>query len=708
MTKRLFTIALTLMCALFSSTCGGGGSGAPPGATPDFTISVNPGTISGSAGGNSGATSITITGLNGFTGNVIVSIGGLNILPGATTTPPQPFAIAAGASQSLTIGIPAAAAQGNVALTLTGTAGLRSHSVALVLSVGPTPGPDFSIAANPSTVAATPGGSSAPANISIAGSNGFAGNVSVNLTGLPAGATTSPAQPFSIAAGATQAVTINVPVTTAPGSVGLSVTGTSGQLAHSTSLVLNVGSVAAGSDQIVVVGQTNSTNFPTTPGAHSRTLSGSGDGVIASVRLASGVASTTFSTYFGGNAGEEIRDTFVDAQGNIYITGQTSSTNFPTTPGAVQRTFAGGLADAFVTKFSPSGQLLASTYIGGNGHDEGYNIFVDSAGAVYVGGRTSSADYPVTGGQIPQRVYGGGTYDMHVTRLSADLSTIVWATFLGGNGEDTGRGRLALDGSGNIYMSGETRSNNFPGAAGQLSGLRDGVLVKLSPNGALLYTRLIGGNEGNSPEGLSGSLLVKSSGESYVCGFSSATDVPGVIRPFGGGAADALIARLDSGGQILAITYLGGNGIEECQGLALDSSGDLLVATLTSSSMGFPTTAGAFQTNPQGGTDYAFTKFSPDLSQIRFSTRAGGSGNEDADTLRLELDSAGNLYFAGHTTSSGLSWITANAVQSNFAGGSHDFVVFVLSADGRQMLYATYWGGNGIDIVRSMRYRRNP
>lgn len=706
MNKKLSTIALTVMCALFFSTCGGGGSNPPPGAAPDFTITVNPGTVSGSAGGNSSATTVSITGLNGFTGNVVVSIIGL--LPGSTTSPPQPFAVAAGGSQALSIGIPAGAAQGNVALTLTGTAGQRTHSVALVLSVGPTPGPDFSIAANPSTVSATPGGSSAPANVSVTGTNGFASSVSVSMSGLPAGATTTPAQPFHVAAGASQPVTINVPANVAPGSVGVTVTGTSGQLAHSTALVLQIGTAATGSDQIVVVGHTDSSNFPTTPGALATSRRGSSDGTVSSVRLANGAVSTTFSTYFGGDGNEEIRDVFVDAQGNVYVTGQTSSTNLPTTAGVVQRNFAGGAADAFVAKFSPSGQLLASTYVGGSGHDEGYNLFVDSAGAVFMGGRTSSADYPVMGAQIPQHIYGGGTYDMHVTKLSADLSTIVWATYLGGSGEDTGRGRLALDGAGNVYMIGETRSNNFPGAAGQLTGSRDGVVVKLSPNGALLFTRLIGGNEGNNPEGLTGGLLVKSSGEAYVCGFSSAPDVPSVIRPFGGGPTDALIARLDSGGQILAITYLGGNGLEECQGLALNASGDLLVATMTGSSAGFPTTAGAFQTNPQGGTDYTFTRFSPDLSQIRFSTRVGGAGNEAADTLRLELDAAGNIYFAGHTASAGLPWITANAAQQNFAGGSHDFVMFVLSADGRQILYASYLGGNGTDIVRSMRYRRNP
>lgn len=683
---------------------------APPGAVPDFTIALNPGTVSGLAGGSTNPTAVSVSGLNGFAGNVIVSVSGLP--PGATTSPAQPLALAAGSSQAVTISIPGNTAAGNIALTVTGTSGQLAHSAALVLSVGPTSGPDFSIAVNPATVTVSPGGASNPANISIQGSNGFSGNVSVSVSGLPAGATTAPAQPLSIAAGAAQALTISVPASTMTGSYSLTLTGTSGQLVHTAALVLNVSSSSPGSDQFIVAGHTNSANFPTTPGAWAPNALGGNDGTISSLQLSGGVVSSTFSTYFGGSGGEEIRDVFVDSQGNIYITGQTNSTNFPTTAGVFQRTCnscSPTSSDGFVAVLSPTGQLLRATFFGGSGDDEGYNIFVDSGGVIYVGGRTSSVDYPVTGAQIPQRIYGGGTYDMHVTKFSADLSTILWATYLGGLNEDTGRGRLAVDSSGNVYMGGETRSNNFPGAVGQLQGGRDGVLVKLSPNGSLLYTRLIGGNEpANGPEGITGDLLVKSNGETYVCGFSSASDVPNVIRPFGGGQSDALIARLDPNGQILAITYLGGNGLEECEGLALDAGGNLVVATLTGSSAGFPTTPGAFQAGPQGGNDYGITKFSANLSTIVFSTFVGGSGNEDADTVRVGLDPNGNIYFAGHTTSSGLPWITTNAAQPTFGGGSHDMVLIVLSADGRQMLYASYLGGSGLEFARSLRYRRNP
>jgi hypothetical protein len=713
MTKRLLTPALTVFCALISSTCGGGGTGAPPGPQPDFAIAVSPGTVSGSAGGSTNPTSISITGLNGFTGNVIINVTGLP--PGSTTTPALPFAIPAGSSQAFSVGIPGNAAQGNVALTLTGTAGMRTHSVALVLSIGPTPGPDFSIAATPGTVTASPGSSSSPTTVSITALNGFSGNVTVSLTGLPPGATTSPTQPFTVAAGATRAVTIDVPVTVFPGSVSLVVNGASGALAHSVSLVLNVSSPAAGSDQIVVVGHTDSQNFPTALAAIPNPQ-GLGDGFVSSVRLAGGVSSPTFSTFFGGNSGEQIRDAFLDSQGNLYITGQTASSSIPSLlPAAatagVHRAFCNACStassDAFVAKFSPSGQALRFTYLGGTGSDEGYNIFVDSAGFIYVGGRTSSADYPITLGSG----YAGGTFDMHVTKLTADLSTIVWARFLGGSDEDTGRGRLEVDAAGNVYLGGETRSNDFIGAQGQLNGATDPVVVKLNANGGLVYGRLFGGANSAPPEGAPGGLKATASGEVFVCGLTNTATFPFTVGPaYGGGPTDVFIARLSSTGQVTDARLLGGNGLDECHGLELDRAGNPIVLTMTNSTNYpiAPNPQSVFQSALQGGTDFAVTKLNASLSQIAFSTYLGASGNEAADTLRIETDPNGNLFFAGHTTSANIPWITANALQSAFGGGSHDLVLVVLSADGRQVLYASYFGGSGADVARSVRYRRNP
>lgn len=208
----------------------------PPGAAPDFTLGVSPGTITATAGSNSTATTISISGLNGFTGNVIINIAGLPA--GATTAPPLPFAVAASSSQSLTVFVPQGTAPGNIALTVTGSSGLRMHSAALVLSVQPAPIADFALQ-GASRVSIVPG-SSRTVDVAVAGSGGFDAGVVLRLDGLPPGVTTTPALPISARAGQTVQVTIHVPAHAAPGSIALTWFGESGELRHSAPMVLDV------------------------------------------------------------------------------------------------------------------------------------------------------------------------------------------------------------------------------------------------------------------------------------------------------------------------------------------------------------------------------------------------------------------------------------------------------------------------------------
>jgi len=210
-----------------------------------------------------------------------------------------------------------------------------------------------------------------------------------------------------------------------------------------------------GSELVVIVGQTTSLNFPTTAGAFQSTYRGSTDGTVTLIRMSS-PPQVVFSTYFGGSQFDQIRDTYIDAQGNVYITGRTESTDLTTTSGVLQRNFGGAPQDGFIAKFSPSGALLFCTYLGGSSQDNGYSIFVDNSGFIYVGGRTSSTNFPATAGAF-QTTYGGGTSgapffggDMFVAKLSADASSVVWATYIGGAGDDVMRGRITVDSAGNV------------------------------------------------------------------------------------------------------------------------------------------------------------------------------------------------------------------------------------------------------------------
>jgi hypothetical protein len=540
------------------------------------------------------------------------------------------------------------------------------------------------------------------------------------LSALPSGVTSNITQPGTGNSGFVQLQAAANAALVNNQAIGVTASG-AGVTAASGSFDLTVSPPSSGTitEQIIVVGHSASLNFPTTSGALQPNYSGgSTDGFVSSIRLTTGASTTSqfsFSTFFGGSDFEQVRDVFVDAQGNLYITGRTASTDLPITSGAFQPSYRGGPRDAFVAKFSPSGQLLFSTYLGGNGDDVGYSIFVDALGFIYVSGRTGSTDFPVTAGAYQTANRGGN--DCFVVKMKADgTGPLVWGTYVGGTGNDSARGRMTLDAAGNVYVDGETVSADFPTTPNAmqrtLRGLSSGLLFKLSSDGrSLLYSTYVGGTEGAASENGSGGVAVTPGGDVYMCGFTSATTdfptTPNAFQPtFGGGSADAYVVRVSSvTGALVASTYLGGNGYEECQGLNLDSSGNVLAVGFTQSS-NFPTTSGALQTQLRGPGDMFLTKLSADLSSMVFSTYVGGSGNEVVDSTRVELDASENIYFMADTTSIDFP-VTSNALQANFGGGSSDVFFIKVSSNGSQILYATYLGGNGEDSGRSMRYKKN-
>jgi hypothetical protein len=382
-----------------------------------------------------------------------------------------------------------------------------------------------------------------------------------------------------------------------------------------------------------VAGNTNSSDFPTTSGAFQRTYGGTESPFVAKINAAGN--SLVYSTYLGTG---QVHGIAADASGFAYVTGETSSSSFPLA-NALQSTY-GGNNDAFVTKLNTTGTgLVWSTFLGGNGYDQGYGIAVDSSGNTYIGGDTTSTNFPTV--HPIQGTYGGGT-DAFVAKINAAGTALVYSTYLGGSDYDITEKGFTVDSSGEAYIVGYTASTNFPTAnplQGATHGGGDAFVTKLNAAGtALVYSTYLGGGSQDFALGVA----VDSAGEAYVVGRTMSADFP-IASPLQNSASgmwDAFATKLNASGNSLAYsTYLGGSDNDEATGVALDSSGDAFVVGFTSSS-NFPT-ANSLQPTYQGGTDAFVTDIGLDATtpQPIMYTAPSGSG---ANNLELRLN-AGNV-----------------------------------------------------------------
>jgi hypothetical protein len=407
-----------------------------------------------------------------------------------------------------------------------------------------------------------------------------------------------------------------------------------------------------------------------------------------------------YSTFLGGSSNEQIGGIKVDAAGNAYIVGTTQSPDFPTTAGAFRRTGAtSNFSDVFVTKLNASGTALVySTFIGGTNFDFGRAIAIDAAGSAYITGQTKSSGFPTTGGAFDRTFNvdscprcGIDQYDAFVTKLNAAGSALVYSTFLGGFDIDDGMG-IAVDASGNAYVTGETGSLNFPTTAGAFdttrNGMFDAFVTKLNATGsALVYSTYLGA----SGIEYASRIAVDAGGNAYVAGSTSSPDFPttaGAFDPTANGGFDAFVTKLNpSGSALVYSTYLGGQDSEGTGGLAIDAAGNAYVSGGTGS-FDFPTTPGAFDTLPDGSEAFV-TKLNAAGAALVYSTVLGGTGGEGANAVGV--DAAGNAWIAGITNSVDFP-VTTGAADRTFNGVADAFVS-ELSANGSALLYSTYLGG---------------
>ncbi len=408
-----------------------------------------------------------------------------------------------------------------------------------------------------------------------------------------------------------------------------------------------------------------------------------------------------YATYVGVSLDDSGSGIAVDADGNAYIVGRTGSADFPT-----RDPFNGYSAgdDVFVMKFDAAGIPVYSTYLGGSGDDLGDAIAVDAAGNAYVVGATDSPDFPTTPGAL-QTAYAAG--DVFVTKLDATGSTLLYSTYFGGNGGETGR-FIALDVDGNAYVTGSTSSPDLPlvnawqGAHG--GGLFDAFVAKIDPTGStLLYATYFGGSRDDLARGIA----VDRERNAYITGATESPDLATTRTAFQRnrrGTGDAFVAKLGSAGDdLLYSTYLGGSAGDGATAIALDDDENAYLAGSTNS-LDFPV-ANGFQPAYGGGLSDAFVaKLDTFGESLLYSTYLGGRGaigsifGGDGATA-IALDSTGNAYVTGATDSP--DFPIRDGMQSAHGGGFDAYVAKVGPA-GDDLLNSSYLGGSGDDEGRGI------
>lgn len=429
-----------------------------------------------------------------------------------------------------------------------------------------------------------------------------------------------------------------------------------------------------------IAGDTSSVDFPVTTGVLQSTCALDFFGICERSAFVSEInpsgTAELYSTYLGGGSDSQATPSSsqlalgiaVDSAGNAYVTGQTTSIQFP-----VQNAYQSACSldannvcfDAFVTVIGAGGtNLLYSSYLGGSGVDSGNAIAIDTSGDAYVAGQTASTDFPTTAGVIQTTCgtdgqcnssSGNAQSDAFIAKINTQVSgasSLIYSTYLGGSGADYGTA-IAIDSSLNAYVTGSSLSTDLPASKGAFQAS---------------------------------------------CKLDSASVCEG--EPY--------VAELNpTATSMVYLTYLGGSGgggLDTAHGLALDSSNNAYVVGQTGST-DFPVTAGAFQTscgtdgqcNPVDGvpTPHAFvSKLNSAGSALVYSTYLGGSGNDYASAV--SVDTSNVPYVTGGTYSSDFPVTNATSTGGILAGGQDAFVT-ALNSQGTGLIMSTYLGGTGND-----------
>jgi hypothetical protein len=449
-----------------------------------------------------------------------------------------------------------------------------------------------------------------------------------------------------------------------------------------------------------IAGSAGSSNFPSITGSYN---TGQNSCCAFVTKFNPSGSSLVYAAFFGGtsfpyiyNDPDTVTAIAIDSSGEVYATGFAYSTNFPVTNGAFQtinNAQTKNNSNAFVVKINTSGSaLLYSTYLGGSTSSSGNAIAIDGSGNAYIAGGTLDSDFPITSGsfQTVNLAYANSLVTGFVAKLGATGTSLGYATYLGGSNLNLPSG-IAVDGTGNAYITGNTISTDFPITPGAFQttdyppqNVNGGVtristtvfVTKLNPSGTNeVYSTYLGGNGGafGISSDKANAIAVDSSGNAYIAGSTQSTDFPITAGAFQTSLPStniqgcAFVSKLNANGSGLTYsTYLAGGYQDVANGIAVDSLGNAYAVGGTYS-QDFPVTPGAFQVNANAlsSEDGFVSEISSSGTQLIYSTFLGGTGLDYAG--KVALDSTGNVYVTGESASTDFP-VTSSAYLQTWGG----------------------------------------
>src|SRR3989338_5202130 len=427
------------------------------------------------------------------------------------------------------------------------------------------------------------------------------------------------------------------------------------------------------SGNVYIAGKTTSSNYP----AYEYDISQNKNEDVFVSKFSSDLKTLISSTFIGGSKNDSANAIAIDSSGNVYIAGKTTSSDYPATSGSYDSSFNDSgdstIGDVFVSRLNCDlSSLLSSTFVGGGKEDYASSIAIDSSGNILITGGTNSSDYPLVSGSYDTSH--NGSYDVFVSKLSSDLTSLLSSTFVGGNDFDVASAIIASSDS--IYITGWTYSSNYPTTSGYYdtshNGSYDVFISKLSSDlTSLLASTFIGGVNMD----FANTITADSLGNIYIAGFTNSSDYPtttGSYDPSHNGENDVFISKLNGAlTNLLSSAFIGGSGSEIAYGMAIFSDNIYIYIAGETNSSNYPTTSGAYEELYTSSYDVFISKLDTNISSytLTVTTSGTGSGNVTSSSAGINCGSDCSKAYESGTSVTLTAAADSGSVFTGWVGG---------------------------------------